>query len=100
DECAVHIGFAKLELGVEEKAKLRGSGGETHRHWPACPVAKCEGFSGRGRNLKRTPPNECPKQNTKQPVHRPPPSLGPRVLLGHAPKNVTPRTHKSSDLGI
>ena len=84
-EGAVHIGFAELEFGIEQDAPFGGARGKTYRYRLAGPIAEGQNRAARGGNAKCPPPDKGLEQKSKQPVHRPPPSL----------KQSTPRRRRS-----
>ena len=45
DQGAVHVGFAELELRLDQHAELRPDGGETDRHRRARAIAELQNVS-------------------------------------------------------
>jgi hypothetical protein len=68
-EGAVHVGFAELELGLEQNADLGAPAGEACRHHRPVSVAECENFSSCGRQAQVATPDQTRDQHSQQPIH-------------------------------
>src|SRR5674476_671352 len=71
-ETAVHVGFAKPQLGIEQDVPFGGAGGKANRDRFTGAVAKDNLRSARGRESEGPPPDKGLEQKLKQPVHRTP----------------------------
>ena len=74
-ESAVHVGFAKLKLGIEKNSPFGAARDKAYRNRLAGPIAECEDRAARGGNSECPPPDEGLKEKLKQPVHWTRPSL-------------------------
>src|SRR4029079_15593339 len=83
-ERAVHVGFAELDLGVEEHAALGGPGGEMDRDAGRAAIADGESPPARRGEPEGPAAYESLQQTSQQPVHRPHPPVSSCPYLAYA----------------
>jgi hypothetical protein len=92
DECAVHVGFAKAELRIEQDLALRFGGRKAHCDRSATAVAKnvCPARCGRNRqrSLADEPPQECRQQPIQARLHALIRSRPARAVADFMPREV------------
>ena len=62
DECAVHVGFAQSELGIEQDRALRFRVGKAHGNGRAAAVAEGVSFARRRRDREGTVADKPPEE--------------------------------------
>ena len=69
-ECAVHIGFAQRQFGIEQDPPFGPPGPEPHRYRPSGTVAASKFCPARGRECHRAAANELSQEITQQTIHQ------------------------------